>query len=386
MENSNRNNDFNWESLYSVSNDQKYEIIDGVHKLDGTEDDSVIDSFKKQWEEVQTESDDPTLVTKFEKAIERFADKKERVSASIAGKQELIAKANELKDTEEFFKTADEFKKLQAQWRELGYSGKDLNDSLWEEFSEINDVFFSRRNEFFEQQNEKREEAKVTKEKLIVRAQELENSTDWFKTSQEQRAMMDEWKKAGFSSREVENTLWEKFNASRQIFYKAQEAFFAELREKENAAKAIKEQLIEETESLKDSSDFDTVRTRFEEMMEAWKEAGHSGRKNEENLWAKFREGRDHFYKRLTEVGSQSREERRTEAFDKLNELNDKIDSLEDLNAAISAKLEQLEGRPEDAQTNQEIDETRIYLIQNEKNIDSHLAELRKVEQELDKL
>ena len=386
MENSNRNSDFHWESLYSVSNDQKYDIINRVHRLDGTEDEEVIESFRKEWDEVQTEGDDPSLVEKFEKAITRFHEKKERVTQSIEGKRALIAQANEIKDSDDFFKTAEAFKKLQADWRELGYSGKELNDPLWEEFSEVNDYFFNRRSEFFEEQNEKRAEAKELKEALIERAEGLQDSTDWFKTSKEQREMMDEWKEAGFASREVENALWERFNAARQVFYKAQEAFFKELREKEAVAKEKKLALIEETNELKDSLDFDTVRTRFDEMMEAWKEAGHSGRKHEEALWTKFREGRDHFYSRLSESSSQTREERRTEAFDKLNEINDKIDSLEDLNAAISAKLSQLENRPQDEQTIQEIAATHIYIEQNERNIDSLLAESRKLEKELDRL
>lgn len=386
MENSNRNSDFHWESLYSVSNDQKYDIINRVHRLDGTEDEEVIEAFKKEWDEVQTEGDDPNLVNKFEKAIERFNEKKERVGASIEGKRALIAQANELKDSEEFFKTAEAFKKLQTDWRELGYSGKELNDPLWEEFSEVNDYFFNRRNEFFEQQNVDREKAKELKEALIERAEELKASTDWFKTSKLQREMMEEWKEAGFASREVENELWEKFNAARQVFYKAQEEFFKELREKEAVAKEKKEALIEETHALKESLDFESTRKRFDEMMEEWKEAGHSGRKFEEDLWAQFREGRDHFYGRLTESSSQTREDRRAEAFDKINELNDKIDSLEDLNAAIKAKLSQLENRPEDAQTIQEIEETNIYLDQNEQNIDSLLAELRNLEKELERL
>ncbi len=385
MEN-NRSNDFHWESLYSVSNDQKYDIINRVHRLDGTEDLSIIESFKKEWEEVQNEGDDPNLINKFEKAIERFEEKKERVGTSIEGKRALIAQANELKDSEDFFKTAESFKKLQAEWRELGYSGKELNDPLWEEFSEVNDYFFNRRTEFFEQQGEKREEAKALKEALIVRAEALQDSTDWFNTSKIQRELMDEWKAAGFASREAENELWKKFNEARQVFYKAQEAYFKELREKEAVAKTKKEALIEETNNLKDGDDFDAIRARFDEMMEEWKAAGHSGRKHEESLWAQFREGRDHFYEKLTNVSSQSREERRQDAFDKINELNDKIDSLEDLNAAIQAKLSQLESRPSDANTDQEIDETRIYLDQNERNIDMLLSELRNAEKEIERL
>lgn len=386
MENSNINNDFHWESLYSVSNDQKYEIINRINRLDGTEDSEIIDGFRKEWEEVSSEGEDPNLINKFEKAIERFESKKERVATSIEGKKALIEKAHEIKDSEDFFQTAEAFKGLQKDWREFGYSGRELNDKLWEEFSEVNDYFFERRNKFYEEQNEKRVEAKEIKEKLIERAEAIKDSTDWFKTSKEQRDMMDEWKEAGFASREVENDLWERFNTARQVFYKAQEEFFSELREKEAKAKELKEALIEETHSLKDSLDFETVRARFDEMMEAWKEAGHSGRKHEEDLWAQFREGRDHFYKRMTELNESSREDRRQEMFNRIDDINDKITSLEELNAAIRAKLSQLDSRPESEETDIEIQETEVYLQQNEANIDSLLNELQRAERELDRL
>ena len=282
--------------------------------------------------------------------------------------------------------TAEKYKELQAQWREFGYSGREYNDKLWEEFSEVNDYFFERRNQFYEQQNQEREKARERKEELIKQAEEIKDSTDWYNTSKIQRELMDAWRKAGFASREVENELWERFNSARQVFYKNQEAFFTELRAKEAEAKAIKEKLIQETHELKDSFDFDTVRQRFDDIMEEWKAAGHSGRRHEENLWQEFREGRDHFFARMQEAQKQSREERRAEIFDRIDELNQQIDSLEDMKTVIEGKLAQLESRPEDEETLKEIEETKTYLENNDKQIEAYLEELKNLNDEIERV
>lgn len=378
--------DFNWDSFYTVSNNQKYEIINEVRRLDGTEDLEVLENLKTEWTKVQTDGDDPALEERFEKEIERYHEKRERVQKSIEGKKALIEKAHEMKDSEDFFVTAEKYKELQAQWREFGYSGREYNDKLWEEFSEVNDYFFERRNQFYEQQNQEREKARERKEELIKQAEEIKDSTDWYNTSKIQRELMDAWRKAGFASREVENELWERFNSARQVFYKNQEAFFTELRAKEAEAKAIKEKLIQETHELKDSFDFDTVRQRFDDIMEEWKAAGHSGRRHEENLWQEFREGRDHFFARMQEAQKQSREERRAEIFDRIDELNHQIDSLEDMKTVIEGKLAQLESRPEDEETLKEIEETKIYLENNDKQIEAYLEELKNLNDEIERV
>lgn len=378
--------DFNWDSFYTVSNNQKYEIINEVRRLDGTEDLEVLENLKTEWTKVQTDGDDPALEERFEKEVERYHEKRERVQKSIEGKKALIEKAHEMKDSEDFFVTAEKYKELQAQWREFGYSGREYNDKLWEEFSEVNDYFFERRNQFYEQQNQEREKARERKEELIKQAEEIKDSTDWYNTSKIQRELMDAWRKAGFASREVENELWERFNSARQVFYKNQEAFFTELRAKEAEAKAIKEKLIQETHELKDSFDFDTVRQRFDEIMEEWKAAGHSGRRHEENLWQEFREGRDHFFARMQEAQKQSREERRAEIFDRIDELNHQIDSLEDMKTVIEGKLAQLESRPEDEETLKEIEETKTYLENNDKQIEAYLEELKNLNDEIERV
>lgn len=383
----NNQRDFAWESYYSVSNERKNDLIHRVRRLDPTEDEAVLDEIKAEWETLYLDGDDPSLEEKFETELKKFETRKLRVTEAVEGKKALVEEARALMDSTDFQKTAEALKELQTKWRELGFAGKALNDSLWEEFSKVNDHFFERRNAFYEDQSAKREEARVAKEKLIEEAEAIKDSKEWRDASNKMRSLMDAWKAAGFASRDIENKLWERFNEARQVFYKAQEEYFSEVREKEKTARDIKEKLIEETESLKDSRDFETVRSRFDAMMEEWKVAGHSGRRHEEKLWARFREGRDHFYASMTESRTQSREERRESAFVRLDEIHHSIESLESMNEKIEAKIQQLEGRPSQTEeTVQEIEEVRGYLNENNAKLDELYDSQKKLDDELSRI
>ena len=60
----------------------------------------------------------------------------------------------------------------------------------------------------------------AAKEKLVARAEELSDSSDWNETAAAMRDLMTEWKAAPRAGRDVEDALWARFRA-------AQDAFFA---------------------------------------------------------------------------------------------------------------------------------------------------------------
>ncbi len=62
-------------------------------------------------------------------------------------KQELVKRAEELKDSTEWNKTADEFKKLQRQWKEIGPVPEKFRESIYQEFKKACDHFFDKRRE-----------------------------------------------------------------------------------------------------------------------------------------------------------------------------------------------------------------------------------------------
>jgi hypothetical protein len=65
--------------------------------------------------------------------------------ANLTLKQELIQKANELKDSSDWSKAAQEIKNLQARWKEIGPVPEKISNKVFKEFKDACDHFFNQR-------------------------------------------------------------------------------------------------------------------------------------------------------------------------------------------------------------------------------------------------
>ncbi len=135
----------------------------------------------------------------------------------------------------------------------------------------------------------KMEIARIAKEALIERAKELEDSSDWRKTSDAQRVLMDEWRAAGYAGKELNDKLWEEFRASRDKFFTRRDEHYTELRAQQAEVVEAKKQIIAEAKQLTAEVQ-NWVRTSDElnNLMDRWKAAGNAGRDNERVLWEEF--------------------------------------------------------------------------------------------------
>ena len=82
----------------------------------------------------------------FEKKAAYFKELKENFKINAEKKRALIAKANELKDSQEWRSTSDKLIALQKEWKTIGAVPKKLGDQLWEEFLAACNHFFEARN------------------------------------------------------------------------------------------------------------------------------------------------------------------------------------------------------------------------------------------------
>ena len=106
-------------------------------------------------------------------------------------------------------------------------------------------MFYAKRRELYQN-------VQKLKEDLIKQAAELENSEEWQKTSEKFRHLMDEWKAVGSAGREYEDSLWEKFNNSRQKFYERRNEHYEELHEVQNGRYEQKQQLVAKAKEIAD--------------------------------------------------------------------------------------------------------------------------------------
>ena len=147
-----------------------------------------------------------------------------------------------------------------------------------------------------------RERAAVAKEKIVAEAESLAESTEWKKTGDRLRALLDEWKAAPRLERKVDDALWKRFSHARTAFDKRRRVHFAELDEQRAGAAQRKEKLIKEAEALSSSKEWGDTAKRYRELMDQWKAAGRARRDIEDELWTRFRAAQDTFFDARNEV------------------------------------------------------------------------------------
>ncbi|MFI2703639.1 DUF349 domain-containing protein [Cellulosimicrobium composti] len=139
----------------------------------------------------------------------------------------------------------------------------------------------------------------------IIEAAEKIAATDpsrmqWRPAGEELRALLERWKEAQRTGpridRASEEALWKRFSHARTAFDRERRHYFAELEQRNAAAKAAKEKLVAEAEALSSSTDWGPTAGAYRDLMARWKAAGRASRKDDDALWARFRAAQDTFF------------------------------------------------------------------------------------------
>lgn len=139
-------------------------------------------------------------------------------------------------------------------------------------------------------------ESRTRKEAIVAEAEKLAESSDWRNGANRLRDLLEEWKELPRLDRSSDDTLWRRFSTARTAYTRRRKAHFAEQHEKREAARAVKERLAKEAESLADSTDWGPTAGRFRDLMREWKAAGPAPRDVDEQLWKRFRGAQDTFF------------------------------------------------------------------------------------------
>jgi len=138
--------------------------------------------------------------------------------------------------------------------------------------------------------------AAAAKEKLVLEAEELSQSSQWKATGDRFRAIVEEWKAIRGVDRKADEQLWKRFAAARDTFTRRRGSHFAALDEQRAVARGRKEELVAEAESLAGSTEWGPTASRLKALMGEWKAAGRASKEAEDQLWARFRAAQDTFF------------------------------------------------------------------------------------------
>jgi len=140
------------------------------------------------------------------------------------------------------------------------------------------------------------DEARVRKEHIAAQAEAIAEGDDWRHGADRLRTLLDEWKSLPRLDRATDDTLWRRFSSARTHYTRQRRTHFAEVAERREQAKAVKEEILAEAETLADSTDWAATARRFRELMARWKAAGPAPKPADDALWRRFRAAQDTFF------------------------------------------------------------------------------------------
>lgn len=140
------------------------------------------------------------------------------------------------------------------------------------------------------------EEARERKGAIVAEAEKIAGGRDWRNGANRLRDLLAEWKQLPRLEKSADDELWHRFSTARTTYTRARKAHFAEMSEKRDSARVIKERLAKEAEELADSTDWGATAARFRSLMQEWKAAGPAPKDVDDELWGRFRGAQDVFF------------------------------------------------------------------------------------------
>ena len=140
------------------------------------------------------------------------------------------------------------------------------------------------------------QEARAAKEKIVAEAERLAQSEDWRNGANRLRDLLEQWKSLPRIDRAGDEALWKRFSGARTSYTRRRKAHFAQLNEKRESARAVKEQLVAEAEAIAGSTEWGPTAGRYRDLMQRWKAAGPAPKDVDDALWKRFRAAQDAFF------------------------------------------------------------------------------------------
>ena len=301
---------------------------------------------------------------------QRKAERAKRVAEAKARKEKIAAEAEALAESNDWRNGANRLRELLDEWKALPRIDKSTDDSLWRRFSTARTTYTRRRKAHFAELGEKREAARVVKEKLVVEAEALADSTEWGPTAGKYRELMRQWKAAGPAPKNVDDQLWKRFRGAQDQFFGARDAANAKLDAEYAANAEVKEKLLVEAEALLPVTDVKAAKETFRDLAERWDAAGKVPRDRMKDLEGRMRKVEQAIRGVEDDEWKRSNPEARARAADTVAQLESSLEELE----TKKAKAEAAGNAKKAAEHSAAIEARQAWLVEAKKALDDFSA------------
>jgi hypothetical protein len=136
----------------------------------------------------------------------------EERDANLKAKQELVSRAIELKQSEDWTRTSQELIELQRKWKEIGPVPEKLREKIYKEFKDACDFFFEQRRGTFEKADQEQEANLKVKEAIIEEM--LQQCSEGAGTLDALAGFQSRFDAAGFVPKRAISSIKQRFEAT----------------------------------------------------------------------------------------------------------------------------------------------------------------------------
>ena len=227
-----------------------------------------------------------------------FEGLKEQQAENLAKKVTLCEKveeiaAREVAGSNEWNSFSREIEELQKEWKTIGFASKKENQKVYDRFRAACDQFYTRKRDFYTDYKDSINSNLEKKIALCEAAEELKNSTEWKKATDQFISLQKQWKEIGVVPRKKSDLLWKRFRAACDEFFalrdknaKPENDYYGNLK--------AKNRLIEEMNAYElkgDDSDFQAL----QEFQKRWQDIGFVPFKEKDNVAKAYKDAVSRF-------------------------------------------------------------------------------------------
>lgn len=294
---------------------RKQDILEKMRELvDSEETDISIKAIKELQQEFRETGPVPAAYNRnlwgnYNALITRFYDKRSIYfelkeldrKKNLDLKLQLCERAEQLLKLDNVKQMVKELDELHEEYKHIGPVPRDDQEPTWQRFKAASDAIHELRREQTEAFKKELQENLAAKQAIAEQVQSFvdfdsESIQEWNQKTQELLNFQKQWEAIGrlprAQAREVNKSFWSVFKK----FFANKGAFFKKLDARREEHLQMKEELVQQAEALKESTEWEETANKLKELQRRWREIGPVPEKHKDDVYKRFKKACDTFF------------------------------------------------------------------------------------------
>lgn len=193
---------------------------------------------------------------------------------------------------------------LVDSWHNLGPVARELRAEIQGKFKELTTTIYKRHQDHHDQRHQQEGANLEAKMAICLELEDMlqgampHKRKGWEDLTDRVQALQAKWKTIGFTGRKDNESIYQRYRASLDIFFQRKSAFFDAFRAELSDNLEKKRALLQRAKELKDSTDWDKTTNELKELQVEWGKIGSVPNKYSQRIWNEFRACFDYFFER----------------------------------------------------------------------------------------